>query len=102
VTSSLAVHHIPVEERPETLREMFRVLRPGGRLLIAEFRPPTNRLLARPAGALAGPAMRYDPAALVARLIPDAGFHIEAEGDLWPMLHYVRVVRPAGTPREAG
>jgi len=36
VTSTLAVHHIPGAARPEGFSEMYRVLRPGGRLLVAE------------------------------------------------------------------
>ncbi|WP_327537520.1 class I SAM-dependent methyltransferase [Nonomuraea solani] len=61
VVSSLAVHHMPREARPEALRQMFRVLRPGGRLLIAAFRPPIGRLARRLVGLLSGPAMRHDP-----------------------------------------
>ncbi|WP_199537266.1 class I SAM-dependent methyltransferase [Spongiactinospora gelatinilytica] len=95
VVSSLAVHHIPADARADAAREMFRVLRPGGRVLIAESRPPGNPLLARVAGALFGPAMRHDPRDLLAGLLPDAGFTVEDEGELPIMLYYVRGVRPA-------
>ncbi|MEQ4721061.1 class I SAM-dependent methyltransferase [Nonomuraea sp. B19D2] len=94
VISSLAVHHIPADARPAALREMFRVLRPGGRLLIAEFRPPANPLARHIIGALSGPAMRHDPRDLLGPLIPDAGFHVESEGDLPYLLYYVRATRP--------
>ncbi|PZG02503.1 class I SAM-dependent methyltransferase [Nonomuraea aridisoli] len=96
VVSSLAVHHIPAEARPEALRQMFRVLRPGGRLLVAEFRPPTGRTARRVVGALAGPAMRHEPRDLLGALIPGAGFTVESEGEL-PLLYYVRATRPADT-----
>ena len=33
------MHHIPAELRPAALAEMFRVLRPGGRLLLADTHP---------------------------------------------------------------
>ncbi|MEU4701326.1 class I SAM-dependent methyltransferase [Nonomuraea dietziae] len=95
VVSSLAVHHIPAAERGAALREMFRVLRPGGRLLIAEFRPPTNHLLAHLVGLLSGPAMRHSPHDLLGDLIPAAGFHVQDEGDLPVMLSYVRALRPS-------
>lgn len=94
VISSLAVHHIPAEARPEALRQMFRVLRPGGRLLIAEFRPPAKPLARRVVGALTGPAMRHDPRDLLGTMIPDAGFQVESEGDLPYLLYYVRATRP--------
>ncbi|TMS00618.1 class I SAM-dependent methyltransferase [Nonomuraea basaltis] len=94
VVSSLAVHHMPADARPEAMRQMFRVLRPGGRLLIAEFRPPVNRLARHIVGVLSGPAMRHDPRDLLGTMIPDAGFEVESEGDLPYLLYYVRATRP--------
>ncbi|WP_119726827.1 class I SAM-dependent methyltransferase [Thermomonospora amylolytica] len=98
VVSSLAVHHMPAAGRGAAVREMFRVLRPGGRLLIAEFRPPANPLLAHLVGMLTGPAMRQSPRELLGDLIPQAGFHLIDEGDLPVMLTYVRALRPAARP----
>ncbi|MEO3874973.1 methyltransferase domain-containing protein [Nonomuraea sp. B12E4] len=101
VTSSLAIHHIPREARAEALRQMFRVLRPGGRLLVAEFRPPANHLARHLIGLLSGPAMRHDPRDLLGSMIPDAGFQVESEGELPHLLYYVRAITPApGRPAE--
>ncbi|MBF8187211.1 methyltransferase domain-containing protein [Nonomuraea sp. K274] len=94
VVSSLAVHHMPAGDRPEALRQMFRVLRPGGRLLVAEFRPPAHRLARHVVGALSGPAMRHDPRDLLGSMIPDAGFQVESEGELPYLLYHVRARRP--------
>lgn len=94
VVSTLAVHHMPGPARADALREMFRVLRPGGRLLIAELRPPRGALAARLAGVVAGHAMRPSMPELLAELVPGAGFRVESTGTLRPLLHVVRATRP--------
>ncbi|MBO0817180.1 MAG: class I SAM-dependent methyltransferase, partial [Actinobacteria bacterium] len=43
VISTLAAHHIPEAERAAAFGEMFRVLRTGGTLLAADFRPAGRR-----------------------------------------------------------
>jgi ubiquinone/menaquinone biosynthesis C-methylase UbiE len=89
VASTLAVHHIPEARRPAAFKEMFRVLRPGGTLLVADFRPSSGASLhAVPSG------MRHINPDLLDGLARDAGFRIESRGDL-PMLRYVQAVRPA-------
>jgi ubiquinone/menaquinone biosynthesis C-methylase UbiE len=95
VVSSLVLHHLPEDLRVPALREMRRVLRPGGTLLVAEAQVPRHglgwRLLAR--------IHRYDR---MARMVPDleplaaqAGFAEIRTGEAPPWLRYVHAVKTA-------
>jgi ubiquinone/menaquinone biosynthesis C-methylase UbiE len=88
VTSTLAVHHIPEAARAGAFAEMYRVTRPGGRLLVADFRP---------SGGHRGPHARRhgdtEPATPLDSLAEAAGYRVEATGDL-PLLRYVSAARP--------
>lgn len=46
VLSSLMIHHLPGDDlKRRAFIEIHRVLKPGGRLLVVDFEPPTNPVL---------------------------------------------------------
>jgi ubiquinone/menaquinone biosynthesis C-methylase UbiE len=96
VVSSLAVHHIPEEARAAAFAEMHRVLRPGGRVLVADFRPPRGWLSRLLVGALASHVMRDNPVERIAPMILEAGFDTVTVSQVRPFLHCVRAVKPGG------
>ncbi len=75
VLSSLVFHHLTTENKERTLREILRVLKPGGALLIVDFGRPQNAL----AGAMAQLAQHLEPTGDLSRgILPEflrrAGF----------------------------
>ncbi|WP_433684706.1 class I SAM-dependent methyltransferase [Nocardia sp. CA-119907] len=94
VANCLMLHHLPEDLRATALAEMRRVLRPGGRLLIGEFRPPANPVGRHLVGALTGPAMEHNPIDLLAPMVVDAGFEQVDSADLHPWIRVVTAVKP--------
>ncbi|GAA2747007.1 class I SAM-dependent methyltransferase [Kitasatospora cinereorecta] len=94
VASSLMIHHLPEHVRARAVAEMRRALRPGGRLLLADFRPPSNPVARHLIGAVTGPVMERNPVHLLGALVEQAGFTEVRTGDLHPWIHYVRAVNP--------
>ncbi|HEY8735669.1 MAG TPA: class I SAM-dependent methyltransferase [Candidatus Dormibacteraeota bacterium] len=95
VVSSLMVHHLPDEIRLKAAREMRRVLRPGGTLLLADFTIPERgswRLVASITGH-AGDTWRRRMTPLEP-LVAAADFAQVRSGDAPPWLHYVRATKP--------
>lgn len=88
VTATLAVHHVPEDKQQAAFGEMYRVLRPGGRLMVADFRPGRTPPVLKKRGHAAHHAS--PPLDELARA---AGFHVEDRGEL-PRLGYIQAKRP--------
>lgn len=95
VVTSLTIHHLPEDLRPQAIAETFRVLRPGGSVLIADSRPPATRIGRRLLGRHS-PAMANNPVDTIATMVRDAGFQQVRSRDLRPWMHYVQALKPAG------
>jgi ubiquinone/menaquinone biosynthesis C-methylase UbiE len=93
VVSSLMIHHLPEEARLAAVREMRRVLRPGGTLLLAEFRIP-ERGAWRLVASLTGHRTMQRRVPPLEPLVAGAGFSEPRSGDAPPWLHYVVATSP--------
>ena len=91
VTCTLAIHHIPARKRETAFREMYRVTKPGGCLLAADFDPSRRPLALHPGGR----RMRHASATAgpLEELAAIAGYRVESSGEM-PLLRYVLAVRP--------
>lgn len=93
VVSSLAMHHLPEEGRLQAVRDMQRVLRPGGTLLLADFAIP-ERGAWRLVASLTGHTAMQRRVPPLEPLVAEAGFAELRSGEAPPWLHYVRATRP--------
>jgi len=91
VTCTLAVHHIPARKREAAFREMYRVTKPGGHLLAADFAPSRRPLPLHPGGQ----RMRRASATVgpLEELAATARYRVESSGRL-PLLRYILAIRP--------
>jgi ubiquinone/menaquinone biosynthesis C-methylase UbiE len=92
VTCTLAMHHVPARKRQAAFTEMYRVTRPGGRLLVADFDPSRQAFPRHPG------ARRMHRAVATVGSLEDlaaaAGYRVEPSSAGLPLLRYVLAVRP--------
>ena len=81
VISRLVIHHLPDDLKRLGFAEIFRVLKPGRRVFLADFRPPTNPILAHIASALIGHRMMMQSnVESVLPMVSEVGFVDVASG----------------------
>lgn len=100
VATSLVFHHLLTEDKRQAAREILRVLRPGGALLLADFGPPRRA----PERLAARVLRRFENAAdnlegRLPALLAEAGFADVREIDhfqtpLWPIA-FLEAHKPA-------
>jgi demethylmenaquinone methyltransferase/2-methoxy-6-polyprenyl-1,4-benzoquinol methylase/phosphoethanolamine N-methyltransferase len=74
VISRLAIHHLPDDLKRIGFEEIYRVLKPGGHLLVADFKPPDNFLLQHIALVFFGHGMMSKDVREIPPLVKQAGF----------------------------
>jgi ubiquinone/menaquinone biosynthesis C-methylase UbiE len=81
VISRLVMHHLPDDLKQRALDEIFRVLKPGGTIFLADFQTPANPVLAHLISLLIGhPAMMQSKVSSLVPMLKQAGYTNSASG----------------------
>lgn len=96
VINRLVMHHLPDDLKRQGLAEIFRVLKPGGILFIADFNPPTNPFLTHLLLALLGHRMMQSDIKVLPPMLTEARFTDVASGPTRSaVLSFVRGRKPS-------
>lgn len=94
VMNSLMMHHLTAELRQKAIIECYRVIKPGGRLLIVDFEPPKAGLYKSLLTIILGEMTSIDNTT-IPPLLEDAGFtNIDIGATDTPIATYVSGVKP--------
>lgn len=80
VLSSLMLHHLPVDLKTQAFAEIYRVLKPGGRLLVVDFEPPQRGLAKAVLPLILGQGMMQIDNRTVPPMLTAAGFVVAEQG----------------------
>lgn len=94
VMNSLMMHHLPAELQQRALIDIYRVLKPGGRLLIVDFEPPKKGLYKSFLTLLLGEMTSIDNTT-IPPLAKNAGFtHVDIGATDTQIATYISGVKP--------
>lgn len=103
VLNSFVLHHLPQDLKRKGFAEIHRVLKPGGRFLIADLAPPGDSLVGRVMAALIGHARMHSDVGELTAMMEEAGFaEVEEVKTKYGQVLFVRgeAARGAGASEE--
>ena len=80
VLSSLMIHHLPKRIRPAAFAEVHRVLKPGGRFLAVDFKPPASKMGKEVTAQTLGESMAHNDIRRNIPALEAAGFTVKSLG----------------------
>ena len=97
VLSSLMIHHLPKQIRPAAFAEVYRVLKPSGRFLAVDFKPPSGAVGRFITHVGFGHGMSRNDIRNNIPMLEAAGFRVQSEGPTrsW-MLSYILLGKAPG------
>lgn len=94
VLSSLMLHHIHGEDaKRRGIAELYRVLKPGGTLMIAEFQPPKSGFMLWLTHLGLGAAMSEDYRQSIEHMLREAGFTLQPVMKGFRYITYIKAKR---------